>query len=111
MSEWIYPVRIETKKTLEFRINEVRFGEGYAQRAPKRLEETLRRWPVVCDLPWADSVQADYFLRSHAGCYPFWFTEPHTGEQVLVVCKDDVEFTPTGGGTRVRIATVFEEYA
>lgn len=71
----------------EARLNEIKFGDGYGQRAPMGLNHITGMW----NMTWTNRTRAEVdaiedFFRAEGGANWFYWTTPR-GQQKKFICK------------------------
>ncbi len=57
-------------------VREVRFGDGYSQRAPAGLNANLKTYSVTISVPVGEATALESFLAEHGGWKAFLWTPP-----------------------------------
>ncbi|WP_407232790.1 phage tail protein [Escherichia coli] len=66
-------------------VREVRFGDGYSQRAPAGLNADLKTYSVTLSVPRWEATALESFLAEHGAGRPLW-TPPYGYRQIKVTC-------------------------
>lgn len=76
-----------TQLTVDAKVVEARFGDGYSQSSPDGLNNTLEVWNLQFkDIKDAEYVKIKNFLHQHKGSIPFQWTTPD-GDTYWFRCK------------------------
>ncbi|HFV5232174.1 TPA: phage tail protein, partial [Escherichia coli] len=65
---------------------EVRFGDGYSQRAPAGLNADLKTYSVTLSVSREEATALESFLAEHGGWKAFLWTPPYGYRQIKVTC-------------------------
>jgi len=100
-----YGPRRQTRR----RIDEARFGDGYAQRRPAGINSSTDTYQLNWTMLERDDFATLYgFLRAHQGAYAFWWQAPWDDAMRRWRCTDLSADEPTSA-TLGAIAATFEE--
>ncbi|ENL7137292.1 phage tail protein, partial [Escherichia coli] len=67
-------------------VREVRFGDGYSQRAPAGLNADLKTYSVTLSVSREEATALESFLEEHGGWKAFLWTPPYEWRQIKVTC-------------------------
>ena len=88
MADFAWAVSNETKPAYTARVNEVKYGDGYAQRSTDGINAVSEVWTVIirnCPNAEADAIVA--FLKGKSGAASFTWRPPRASADLTVVCK------------------------
>ncbi len=63
-------------------VREVRFGDGYSQRAPAGLNADLKTYSVTLSVSREEATALESFLAEHGGWKAFLWTPPYGYRQI-----------------------------
>lgn len=87
-SVWRWPVTLGSSKAVDFSPEEVRFGDGYAQRIKRPRAAQSHVYSIRADRRLAAEIaEMEAFLDEKAGVDSFDFIPRDTGLPVRVICK------------------------
>ncbi|EER1711451.1 phage tail protein, partial [Escherichia coli] len=67
-------------------VREVRFGDGYSQRAPAGLNADLKTYSVTLSVSREEATALESFLAEHGGWKAFLWTPPYGYRKIKVTC-------------------------
>lgn len=86
MKTFRWKVKPGMEVTSQPSVMEVRFGDGYSQRAPAGLNADLKIYNVTLSVSRDDARLLEAFLAEHGGWQAFLWTPPYTYRQIKVTC-------------------------
>lgn len=97
---------------VQFAVDEVKFGDGYAQRRPAGLNSVSERWPVR----WSLLTRAEYeelyeFLKVRQGVRAFLWKPPWEDAPRKWVCQELTSQRPTSARFASISATFVEDFS
>lgn len=91
----------------EFQVIEVKFGDGYSQRAGNGLNPLKQTYSVVWNrIPKAEGEVILDFIRDHAGSEAFFWTPPDEAVALKFICKRFRRAKKAGG--KMDVIATFE---
>lgn len=94
-----------------FSIDEVQFGDGYAQRRPAGLNPAQDSWPLRWSMLTRDEYERLYgFLRARFGVYAFWWQPPWETAAKRFICQELSGQQPTSARFGAINATFREDH-
>ncbi|XKE45758.1 phage tail protein [Halomonas organivorans] len=99
------------RRRTQRRIDEARFGDGYAQRRPAGLNSRTDRWQLTWSMLDRDEFETlDDFLRARLGVHAFWWQPPWERQAKRYRCTDLSAQQPTSALFGVIEATLEEDH-
>lgn len=106
METFKWKVKPDMKKEFEPRVKSVKFGDGYEQRRPDGINNSLKKYNVILAYINSESLQIESFLEKHAGVTTFLWKPPHQSELIKVLCR---KWSSSVGMIRTEITAEFEQ--
>lgn len=107
MATFTWPVSYSSSKSVQPRLKQVQFGDGYSQESPDGLNNQAEQWSVsMQNLDATVFAQIESFFKSHKGYIAFDWTTPD-GLQARFKCRS-WRFSHPSYGIRTGNAT-FEQ--
>lgn len=83
--------------SIEYRVREIPFGDGYSQAVGDGINTKLQSWPLAFEGGMTDIQPILDFLDRHAGYKSFYWTPPGTATPLLFRCNK-ASLTSKGAG-------------
>ena len=112
MAEWVYVPDRALSKSSAPRIREVKFGDGYSQRAQDGINYMNESWSLTfSNRSFTDIFNMESFLDTKGGTTAFTFQAPGEAE-VKVICRNwdvsTIHHTGTNSSSIGTLTATFE---
>ncbi len=106
MKTFRWKVKSDMEVTSQPSVREVRFGDGYSQRAPAGLNADLKTYNVSLSVSRDEARSLEAFLAEQGGWKAFLWTPPYAYREIKVTCA---KWTSRVGMLRVEFSAEFKQ--